>query len=145
QVNYAIGNFDDNEVDVPARCGTSNWVVTRRKPSSLCLGDRGFSFFSFSFLSENSGGIPMFRIKPVLSPSFTEAVVLVAIVVAIISSSIIWLEAPPHVPILLSILLLICCGLTKGVSYPELERGLVNGAGAGMSAVFLFFFIGILI
>ena len=87
----------------------------------------------------------MFRIKAVLSPSFTEAVALVAIVVAIISSSIILFEAPPHVPILLSILLLICYGLAKKVTYRELERGLVEGAGAGMSAVFLFFFIGILI
>ncbi|WP_422122461.1 Na+/H+ antiporter NhaC [Planococcus sp. X10-3] len=87
----------------------------------------------------------MFHIKAVLSPSFTEAAVLVAIVVAIISSSIILFEAPPHVPILLSILLLICYGLAKKVSYRVLEGGLVKGAGAGMSAVFLFFFIGILI
>lgn len=87
----------------------------------------------------------MFRIKAVLSPSFAAAAVLVAIIVAIISSSIIFFEAPPHVPILLSILLLICYGLVKKISYKELERGLVEGAGAGMSAVFLFFFIGILI
>ncbi|MFD1032403.1 Na+/H+ antiporter NhaC [Metaplanococcus flavidus] len=87
----------------------------------------------------------MFHIKAVLSPSFTEAVALVTIVVATISSSIILFEAPPHVPILLSILLLICYGLAKKISYKELEQGLVKGAGAGMSAVFLFFFIGILI
>lgn len=87
----------------------------------------------------------MFRIKRVLSPIFSEAIALVAIVVAIISSSIILFEAPPHVPILLSILLLICFGLVKKVTYRELEQGLVKGAGAGMSAVFLFFFIGILI
>lgn len=87
----------------------------------------------------------MFQIKAVLSPSFSEAIALVAIVVAIISSSIILFEAPPHVPILLSILLLICYGLVKRVKYRELEGGLVKGAGAGMSAVFLFFFIGILI
>lgn len=87
----------------------------------------------------------MFRIKAVLSPSVAEAVALVAIVVAIISSSIILFEAPPHMPILVSVLLLICYGLAKKVSYRELESGLVNGAGAGMGAVFLFFFIGILI
>ncbi|WP_282020210.1 Na+/H+ antiporter NhaC [Planomicrobium okeanokoites] len=87
----------------------------------------------------------MFRIKAVLSPSFPEALALTAIIAAIISSSIIFFEAPPHVPILLAILLLICYGLVKKISYKELERGLVEGAGAGMSAVFLFFFIGILI
>lgn len=87
----------------------------------------------------------MFQIKAVLSPSFKEAVALVAIIVAVISVSIIRFEAPPHLPILVSILLLICYGLTRKVTYRELERGLVEGAGAGMSAVFLFFFIGILI
>ena len=87
----------------------------------------------------------MFGIKAVITPSFKEAVALVAIVVAVISVSIIRFEAPPHLPILVSILLLICYGLTKKVTYRELERGLVEGAGAGMSAVFLFFFIGILI
>lgn len=87
----------------------------------------------------------MFQIKSVLSPSFTEAATLVAIVVAIISSSIILFKAPPHVAILVSILLLIGYGLVKKISYRELEQGFVKGAGAGMSAVFLFFFIGILI
>ncbi|KXH86915.1 sodium:proton antiporter [Sporosarcina sp. HYO08] len=66
-------------------------------------------------------------------------------IVAMISASIIFFDAVPHVPILLSILLLIGYGLLKKVSYKRLEKGLVDGAGAGMSAVFLFFFIGILI
>ncbi|MGM0898603.1 MAG: Na+/H+ antiporter NhaC [Bacillota bacterium] len=87
----------------------------------------------------------MFHIKSILSPSTKEAAVLVAIVVAIISVSIIQFEAVPHVPILLSILLLMCYGLSKKLPYRDLERGLIEGAGAGMGAVFLFFFIGILI
>ena len=62
-----------------------------------------------------------------------------------ISVSIIKFDSVPHLPILFSILLLICYGLVKKVSYRKLERGLVEGAGAGMSAVFLFFFIGMLI
>lgn len=87
----------------------------------------------------------MLHIKAVLTPSFKEAVAIVAIVVAVISISIIEFGAPPHLPILFSILLLICYGLGKKVSYGKLERGLVEGAGAGMGAVFLLFFIGILI
>ncbi|MEZ0481045.1 Na+/H+ antiporter NhaC [Planococcus sp. SSTMD024] len=87
----------------------------------------------------------MFHIKSILSPSTKEAAALVALVVAIISVSIIRFEAAPHVPILISILLLMCYGLLKKLSYRELERGLIEGAGAGMGAVFLFFFIGILI
>ena len=87
----------------------------------------------------------MFHIKAVISPGFKEACALVALVVALISISIIKFEAAPHLPILLSIIVLICYGLIKKVPYRELERGLTEGAGAGMSAVFLFFFIGILI
>ncbi|WP_172371912.1 Na+/H+ antiporter NhaC [Sporosarcina jiandibaonis] len=87
----------------------------------------------------------MFRIKSVISPTFIEAVIIVAAIVAMISVSIIKFGAVPHLPILFSILLLICYGLVKNVSYKKLERGLVDGAGAGMAAVFLFFFIGILV
>ncbi|NYF25498.1 Na+/H+ antiporter NhaC [Sporosarcina sp. JAI121] len=87
----------------------------------------------------------MFRIKSIISPTFAEAAALIAAIVTMISVSIVKFESVPHMPILFSILLLICYGLFKKVPYRKLERGLVEGAGAGMSAVFLFFFIGILI
>lgn len=87
----------------------------------------------------------MFKIKSVISPTLIEAAALVVAIVAMISISIIKFDAVPHLPILFSILLLICYGLVKKVSYRRLEKGLVDGAGAGMSAVFLFFFIGMLV
>ena len=87
----------------------------------------------------------MFHIKSVLTPSARASAALITLIVLIISVSIIKFESVPHLPILFSILLLISYGLLKGVSYRQLERGLVEGAGAGMSAVFLFFFIGILV
>lgn len=87
----------------------------------------------------------MFHIKAVLTPSAKASAALITLIVLMISVSIIKFESVPHLPILFSILLLIGYGLLKGVSYRQLERGLVEGAGAGMSAVFLFFFIGLLI
>ena len=87
----------------------------------------------------------MLQIKSVLTPSFKESVALILSIILIISVSIVKFNSAPHLPILLAILLLIGYGLLKKVSYKRLERGLVEGAGAGMSAVFLFFFIGILI
>ena len=87
----------------------------------------------------------MFRIKAVISPTFAEALALIAVIVIMISVSIVRFDSVPHLPILLSILVLICYGLLKKVPYRKLEGGLVEGAGAGMSAVFLFFFIGILV
>ncbi len=87
----------------------------------------------------------MYRIKAVISPTLIEAAALVVVIVAMISISIVKFDSVPHLPILFSILLLICYGLVKKVSYRRLEKGLVDGAGAGMSAVFLFFFIGMLV
>ncbi|MCH4826994.1 Na+/H+ antiporter NhaC [Planococcus halocryophilus] len=87
----------------------------------------------------------MHMIKPVITPKFLEAIFITIAIFLLISISIIQFGSVPHIPILLSILLLFGYGLVKGVSYQKLEKGLVEGAGAGMSAVFLFFFIGMLI
>lgn len=87
----------------------------------------------------------MFQIKAIHKPAFWEAVLLTVIIIGMISASIIFLGSVPHLPILFSILLLFVYGFLKKIPYKRLESGLVEGAGAGMSAVFLFFFIGILI
>ncbi|BAQ12045.1 Na(+):H(+) antiporter [Bacillus sp. OxB-1] len=87
----------------------------------------------------------MFQIKSVLRPAFWEALLLTGLVIAMISVSIIVFDAVPHIPIFFAILLLIAYGLLKKLPFAQLEKGLVDGASAGMGAVFLFFFIGILI
>lgn len=87
----------------------------------------------------------MFKIKAIHTPTFFESAALIAGIVLVISVSIIGFDSVPHLPILFSILLLIGYGLLKRIPFRRLEKGLVDGAGAGMSAVFLFFFIGILI
>ncbi len=86
----------------------------------------------------------MFHIKAIHSPKLWESLLLVFGIVAMISVSIVLFDAVPHLPILFSILLLIGYGLLKRIPFRTLEKGLVEGAGAGMGAVFLFFFIGIL-
>lgn len=87
----------------------------------------------------------MFRIKAVQIPSLVEAVLLTLAIICIMSASIILFDAPPHMPLTLSLLLLIVYGLAKKIPYKTLEDGITEGAKAGMGAVFLFFFIGILI
>src|SRR5690625_818363 len=87
----------------------------------------------------------MFRIKAVQTPKLGEAILVTLAVIAIISSSIIFLETVPHIPIVISMLFLVIYGLIKGVPYKDLENGITEGAKAGMAATFLFFFIGILI
>lgn len=87
----------------------------------------------------------MFQIKAIHSPSVVASVLLTFSIVLLMSTSIIFFGSVPHLPILFSILLLFGYGFMKKIPFKRLEKGLVEGAGAGMSAVFLFFFIGILI
>lgn len=87
----------------------------------------------------------MFRVKPVQMPSLIEAIILTIMIILTIAFSIIYLGAVPHVPLVISLLILVIYGLFKKVPYKRLEEGIIEGAKSGMAAVFLFFFIGILI
>lgn len=74
-----------------------------------------------------------------------EALLVIVILLGGISFSIVYYGVEPHTPIILSIFLLLIYGLCKKVSFKDLESGLVEGAKSGLGAVFLFFFIGMLI
>ena len=83
--------------------------------------------------------------KPILTPSFTEALIILFIAFGLMSGSIILLEAPPHLPIISALILLILYGFLKKVPFKQLEQGMIHGAQSGLGAVFLFFMIGILL
>ncbi|HLR81413.1 MAG TPA: Na+/H+ antiporter NhaC [Bacillota bacterium] len=87
----------------------------------------------------------MFQVKPQQKPALLESVILSIILIGIISYFIIHVGTVPHIPILLGIFLLIFYGLVKKISFHDLQAGMIEGAKAGMGAVFLFFLIGILI
>ena len=87
----------------------------------------------------------MFRIAAKSNPRFLEACIITFLIILTMGFSISILEATPHIPIVLVISLLIAYGLIKKVSFRDLEAGMIAGASAGLGAVFIFFFIGILI
>ncbi|WP_042477566.1 Na+/H+ antiporter NhaC [Bacillus ndiopicus] len=87
----------------------------------------------------------MFRTEAKTTPVFWEAITLVLVIIGIMSISIIKFNAPPHVPILIIVILLIIYGLLKKVPFHHLQQGMVNGAQSGLAAIFIFFLIGILI
>ncbi len=74
-----------------------------------------------------------------------EASFVILLIIATMSFSIGYLKATPHIPIFLVISLLLAYGLLKKVPFHDLEGGMIAGASAGLGAVFIFFFIGILI
>lgn len=87
----------------------------------------------------------MFRIEAKSNPRFLEASFITILIIAIMASSIGYLKATPHIPIFLVIAILLAYGLLKKVPFRDLEGGMIAGASAGLGAVFIFFFIGILI
>lgn len=87
----------------------------------------------------------MFSIEAKTKPSFSEALSIVAIIIILISTAIGMLGATPHIPILFSIILLICYGLIKRVPFKTLEESMLSGARAGIGAVYIFLLIGLLI
>ena len=74
-----------------------------------------------------------------------EALFITVLLMGGISCSIIFAGVVPHIPIVLAIMCLIGFGLVKKISIKELENGLTSGAKTGLGAVFIFFFIGMLI
>ncbi|WP_446936380.1 Na+/H+ antiporter NhaC [Lysinibacillus fusiformis] len=87
----------------------------------------------------------MFRIEAKSNPRFMEASFVILLIIATMSFSIGYLKATPHIPIFLVISFLLAYGLLKKVPFRDLEGGMIAGASAGLGAVFIFFFIGILI
>ncbi|VEI05692.1 Na+/H+ antiporter NhaC [Kurthia zopfii] len=87
----------------------------------------------------------MFRIQAKIAPSIIETLFMIVLIIATMSLMIMKFDAPPHIPILFSILILLFYGLIKKVSFKDLETGMMEGSKAGLGAIFIFFFIGILI
>ena len=80
-----------------------------------------------------------------LKLSTWEATMMMVIIIAMISVSIIFFGMTPHLPIIAAIILLLVFGKVKGLTFTEMEKGLIAGASSGLGAVYLFFFIGMLI
>lgn len=78
--------------------------------------------------------------------SFTEALGLSLIVLMILGGMMIFVPGvAPHIPILLAILFLIFYGMIVKVPYKQLQASMINSVTTSMGAIYLFFFIGILI
>jgi len=79
------------------------------------------------------------QIKPI------EAWFIVALILLGMGTMIIKLELVPHIPIIACILFLLVYGMAKRHSIQNLELAMVEGARAGLQAVYIFFFIGMLV
>ena len=78
--------------------------------------------------------------------TFKEAIFVSIIVLAILGGIMIFIpNATPHIAIISAMIFLIIYGLVKKVSFNIMQEGMIKSVNTGMGAIYLFFFIGILI
>lgn len=74
-----------------------------------------------------------------------EAALVMTIILGMVGYGIIFLKLVPHLPMIFAIMILMVYGMIKRVAVSDLEKGIIEGASSGLGAVYIFFFIGMLI
>ena len=88
----------------------------------------------------------MFDLKQHRTPKLGEALVITAIIFVLLGFPMISIEnMTPHIPVLISIVFLILYGLIHKVKFIDLQESMIQSVTTSMGAIYLFFFIGILI
>ncbi|SDI71134.1 Na+/H+ antiporter NhaC [Natribacillus halophilus] len=67
------------------------------------------------------------------------------IVIAILAISILYYEAPPHIPILISAVVVTVYGFILGYRWDDMEKGIVSGVAKGIAPILILSLIGMLI
>ena len=86
----------------------------------------------------------MFK-QSLIQPSLKEAALVAIATVALMSVSIIAWQWTPQMVILLAIVALVCYGRVRKVRIIDMQSHMVEAVSSGMGAIYLFFFIGLLV
>lgn len=88
----------------------------------------------------------MFNLLQHRKPSKKEAVISILIVFFILGFPMIAIrDMVPHIPILLALICLIVYGRARGISFDKMQDIMAESVHTSMGAIYLFFFIGILV
>lgn len=87
----------------------------------------------------------MFSFKSLLQLPRWEALLVAALLIAAMGYSIIALGWLPHISIITAIVALVVYGLCRGLKYNDMQNGMIRAISQGMGAVYLFFFIGLMV
>ena len=101
----------------------------------LCLA-AGYSFHTFA---------KTMNAKPLLEMQPAEAALLAAACIAVMGVTMIGFGWAPHVSIILVLCALLALGRLKGLAFADMQRGMAGGVMSGIGAIYLFFFIGLLV
>ena len=83
--------------------------------------------------------------QPLLNISLSEAITVAVCAIAIMGYTIISFEWVPHLSILLALVALLLYGLLRGAKWGDMIKRMAAAVEQGMGAVYLFFFIGLLV
>lgn len=83
--------------------------------------------------------------QPLLNLSTQEAVIIASIIVALMGVMMIGLGFTPHLALIVVLCVLFAFGKFKGLDFEVLQQHMANGVMSGIGAVYLFFFIGLLV
>ena len=83
--------------------------------------------------------------KPLLEMQPAEAALLAAACIAVMGVTMIGFGWAPHVSIILVLCALLALGRLKGLAFADMQRGMAGGVMSGIGAIYLFFFIGLLV
>ena len=86
----------------------------------------------------------MFK-QSLIQPSLKEAAAVAIAVVALMSIAIIAWQWVPQMVILLAIVALVCYGRVRKVRIRDMQSHMTDAVSSGMGAIYLFFFIGLLV
>ena len=88
----------------------------------------------------------MFTLVQHRKPSKKEAVISILIVFFILGFPMIAIrDMVPHIPIILALICLIVYGRARGISFDKMQDSMAESVHTSMGAIYLFFFIGILV
>lgn len=83
--------------------------------------------------------------EALLHPSQRQATVIAGICFALMAIAMIYLGWIPHLALMLAIGLLLLWGRARGLRFEQMQQGMAQGVMSGIGAIYLFFFIGILV
>ncbi|MDO5056309.1 MAG: Na+/H+ antiporter NhaC [Lautropia sp.] len=87
----------------------------------------------------------MLKIQPLIEMPRTEAFLVSAVLVAVMGHVIIAVGWLPHMALLMAIVFLLIYGMVRGLRYADMQSRMIASVGQGMGAIYLFFFIGLLV
>ena len=121
------------------------------RASNLFYNDRIIDFLQLQivgsfFILFLKGVIFMFDLVQHRKPGKLEAFIMILVIFFILGYSMIMIpNMTPHIPVLIAIIFLLLYGTIQKVKFSLLQDSMIQSVSTSMGAIFLFFFIGILV